>query len=300
MKKIRNLFFIFFLSAIIFSCTDVIDISVKEGVSQLSVDALINNKSETQTIKLTLTQGYFDNSTIKPALGASVFVFDQDSVAYEFKDLKKDGSYIYDATIKPLNKIGKQYALYINYGGDEYISVSKLNRVPKIDSINYEVNKLPVKPSNGPQEGFQPQFYAKDFEGEGDCYWIKAAKNNKYFLKATEIQVAYDAGFSPGSKTDGLLFILPIRTSVGRELYSDKDTLKVDVYSITQEQFFYLQFVQQVSQDGNLFSTPLANIPTNVINRNINSTKKAVGFFGISAVSSMETIIDKNKAKPKK
>jgi Domain of unknown function (DUF4249) len=199
-----------------------------------------------------------------------------------------------------LKKIGKQYALYVNYSGEEFISVSKLNRVPKIDSINYEIDKLPVKPDNGPQEGFLPQFYAKDFEGEGDCYWIKAAKNNKYFSKATEIQVAYDAGFSPGSKTDGLLFILPIRTSVGRELYSDKDTLKVDVYSITQEQFYYLQFVQQVSQDGSLFSTPLANIPTNVVNRNSNSTKKAVGFFGISAISSMETIIDKNKAKPKK
>jgi len=300
MKKIHNLVIISLLSVIIFSCTDVIDISVKEGVSQLSVDALLNNKAETQTIKLTLTQGYFDNSAIKPALGASVFVFDQDSVSYEFKDLKKDGTYIYDAKNKPLNKIGKQYALYVNYGGNEFVSVSKLNRVPKIDSINYEVNKLPVKPANGPQEGFQPQFYAKDFEGEGDCYWIKSAKNKKYFSKATEIQVAYDAGFSPGSKTDGLLFILPIRTSVGRELYSDKDTLKVDVYSITQEQFFYLQFVQQVSQAGSLFSTPLANIPTNVVNRNLKSTKKAIGFFGISAVSSMETIIDKNKAKPKK
>jgi len=300
MKNIHNLVLISLLSVIIFSCTDVIDISVKEGVSQLSVDALLNNKAETQTIKLTLTQGYFDNSAIKPALGASVFVFDQDSVSYEFKDLKKDGTYIYDAKNKPLNKIGKQYALYVNYDGVEFVSVSKLNRVPKIDSINYEVNKLPVKPANGPQEGFQPQFYAKDFEGEGDCYWIKSAKNKKYFSKATEIQVAYDAGFSPGSKTDGLLFILPIRTSVGRELYLDKDTLKVDVYSITQEQFFYLQFVQQVSQDGNLFSTPLANIPTNVVNRNLKSTKKAIGFFGISAVSSMETIIDKNKAKPKK
>lgn len=300
MKNIRILFSIYFLSVFLFSCTDVIDIDVEEGVSQISVDALVNNKAETQTIKLTLTQGYFDNSAIKPALGATVFVFDQDSVAYEFKDLKKDGVYTYDGKNKPLNKIGKQYALYINYGGEEFISVSKLNRVPKIDSINYEVEKLPVKPENGPQEGFLPQFYAKDFEGEGDCYWIKAAKNNKYFSKATEIQVAYDAGFSPGSRTDGLLFILPIRTSVARELYSDKDTLKVDVYSITQEQFYYLQFVQQVSQDGSLFSTPLANIPTNVVNRNANSTKKAVGFFGISAVSSMETIIDKNKAKPKK
>lgn len=300
MKKIFLILIILFVSISIFSCTDVIDINVEDGVSQLSVDALVNNKPETQTIKLTLSQGYFDNSAIKPALGASVFVFDQDSVAYEFKDLKKDGIYTYNAKNKPLNKIGKQYALYINYGGDEFISVSKLNRVPKIDSISYEIDKLPVKPENGPQEGFLPQFYAKDFGGEGDCYWIKAAKNNKYFSKATEIQVAYDAGFSPGSKTDGLLFILPIRTSIGRELFLDKDTLKVDVYSITQEQFYYLQFVQQVSQDGSLFSTPLANIPTNIVNRNSNSTKKAVGFFGISAVSSMETIIDKNKAKPKK
>ncbi|WP_435357597.1 DUF4249 domain-containing protein [Emticicia sp. SJ17W-69] len=300
MKNTLSILIILFISVSLFSCTDVIEIDVKDGVSQLSVDALINNKSETQTIKLTLTQGYFDNSPIKPALGANVILFDQDSVAYQFKDLKNTGVYSYDGKANPLNKIGKQYALYINYAGEEYVSLSKLNRVPKIDSISYEVDKLPVKPENGPQEGFLPQFYAKDFDGEGDCYWIKSAKNNKYFSKATEITVAYDAGFSPGSKSDGLLFILPIRTSVGRELYSDKDTLKVDVYSTTPEQFYYLQFVSQVSQDGSLFSTPLSNIPTNIINRNEKSIKKAVGFFGMSAVSSMETIIDKSKAKPKK
>lgn len=300
MKNIRILLSIYFLSAFLFSCTDVVEITVKEGVSQLSVDALINNQAETQKIKLTLSQGYFDNSPIKPAIGARVIVFDEDSVAYEFKDLKNEGIYTFDAKFKPLNKLGKQYALYINYGGEEYVSLSKLNRVPKIDSINYEITKLPIKPENGPQDGFQPQFYANDFAGEGDCYWVKAAKNSKYFSKANEITVAYDAGFSPGSRTDGLLFIQPIRQSVGRELYSDKDTLKVDLYSITKEQFYYLQFVQQVSQDGGLFSTPLSNIPTNIINRNANSTKKAVGFFGISAVSSLQAIIDKNKAKPKK
>lgn len=300
MKNILSILIILLISFSLFSCSDVIEIVVKDGVSQLSVDALINDKKEVQTVKLTLTQGYFDNSTIKPALGANVILFDQDSVAYQFKDLKNNGIYTYDAKVNPLNKIGKQYALYIKYDNEEYISLSKLNRVPKIDSITYEVDKLPVKPENGPQEGFLPQFYAKDFDGEGDCYWIKSAKNNKYFSKATEIAVAYDAGFSPGSKTDGLLFILPIRTSVGRELYSDKDTLKVDLYSTTPEQFYYLQFVSQVSQDGSLFSTPLSNIPTNIINRNVKSTKKAVGFFGISAVSSMETIIDKTKAKPKK
>jgi Domain of unknown function (DUF4249) len=285
----------------VFSCTDVVEIDVKDGVSQLAIDALVNNKKETQTIKLTLTQGYFDNSTIKPALGATVFVFDEDSVAFQFKDLKNTGIYTYDATKKPLNKIGKQYALYVNYGGEEFVSLSKLNRVPKIDSINYEVDKFPVKPPSGPQEGFQPQFYANDIKGEGDCYWIKGAKNGKYYSKADQISVAYDAGFSPGSKTDGLLFILPLRGSVSaRELLSDKDTLKVDLFSITQEQFYYLQIVSQVSQAGSLFSTPLSNLPTNIVNRNEKSTKKALGFFGMSAVSSLETIIDKNKAKPKR
>jgi hypothetical protein len=298
MKNTLSILLVLFISVSIFSCTDVIDLEVKEGVTQLSVDALINNKNENQVVKLTLTQGYFDNSAIKPALGATVILFDQDSTAYQFVDLKKDGNYTFDAKSKPFNKIGNQYLLYISYGGEEYYSVSKLNRVPKIDSIAYEVDKLPVKPDNGPQEGFRPQFYAKDIVGEGDCYWVKFAKNNKYFSKATDITVAYDAGFSPGSKTDGLLFILPIRT-VQQELYADKDTMKVDLLSITQEQFFYLQFVQQVSQDGSLFSTPLSNIPTNIINRNDKSTKKAVGFFGMSAVSTLSSIIDKTKAKPK-
>lgn len=298
MKNIRNLFSILFLSVFIFGCSDVIDLEVKEGVSQLSVDALVNNLAETQTIKLTLSQGYFDNSAVKPALGATVFVIDQDSVAHEFKDLKNNGNYTYDGKKRQLNKIGKQYVLYIKYENEEYYSISKLNRVPKIDSLTYSTEKFPVKPENGPQEGFLPQFYAKDFEGAGDCYWVKSAKNSKPFSKATDIQVAYDAGFSPGSRTDGLLFILPIRTSIGRELFSDKDTVKVDLHAITQEQFYYLQFVQQVSQDGSLFSTPLANIPTNVLNLNEKSTKKAIGFFGISAVSSTKVIVDKAKAKP--
>lgn len=283
----------------LFSCEDVVEIDVQDGVSQLAVDALITNKAETQTIKLTLSQPYFDNTDPKPALGATVTVFDEDSVAHEFVDLKSDGNYVYNGKLKPLDKIGKQYVLYIKYENEEYVSLSKLNRVPKIDSIDYKVERFPIKPDNGPQDGFQPQFYAHDFEGEGDCYWIKAAKNHKYFNKSNQISVAYDAGFSPGSKTDGLLFILPIRVSLGGELYSDKDTLTVDLYSITKEQFYYLQIVQQVSSNGGLFATPLSNLPTNILNYNAQSTKKAVGFFGISAVSSAQTVIDKNKAKPK-
>ena len=49
MKKILSILIILFVSCSLFSCSDVIEIDVKDGVSQLTVDALVNNKKETQT-----------------------------------------------------------------------------------------------------------------------------------------------------------------------------------------------------------------------------------------------------------
>lgn len=282
------------------ACEDVVQLKVKDGISQLSVDAMINNTNQVQKIKLSVSQGYFDNSAFKPALGAIVKIFNEDSVAFEFRDPNNSGIYTFLPKNNEFNKIGSRYALYINYNGEEYYSIAKLNRVPKIDSITYEIESRPFTPENGPKDGFSPQFYAKDFEGEGDCYWIKSSLNNKYIQNAQQLNLAYDAGFSPGSKTDGLMFILPIRSNISNQLLSEKDTLRVDIYSIGVEQFYYLQGIQQISRNGGLFATPLSNLPSNLINLDSKSEKKALGFFGLSAVSSLETIIDKAKAKPKK
>ena len=51
--------------------------------------------------------------------------------------------------------------------------------------------------------------------------------------------------------------------------------------------------------NGGIFGTPPANIPTNIFTLNSSSKNKALGFFAVSSVSKFETIIDKNKAKPK-
>lgn len=300
MKNIFNFFIILTLFITISACEDVVQLKVKEGINQLSVDAMIDNSNQVQKVKLSISQGYFDNTDFKPALGAIVKIFNEDSVSFEFKDSDNSGVYTFSPKNNEFNKIGSRYALYVKYKDEEYYSIAKLNRVPKIDSITYEVESLPFAPQNGPKEGFAPQFYAKDFEGEGDCYWIKSAINNKYTQNAQQLNLAYDAGFSPGSKTDGLMFILPIRTGISNQLIADKDTLKVDIYSIGVEQFYYLQGIQQISRNGGLFATPLSNLPSNIINMNQKSEKKALGFFGLSAVSSAQTIIDKNKAKPKK
>lgn len=290
------------LSATLYGCEDVIDLEVQDGVPQLVVDAWITNEAKVQEVRLSISQAYFDNSAPKPALNAEVVLFNQDSTAYTFLDPNKDGVYTFDASKNSPIKIGNQYALYIKYDGEEYYSISKVNRVPKIDSLTFEAFSLPIAPTDGSaKDGFIGEFYARDFEGENDTYWIKSYKNGKFRNAPSQITTAYDAGFSPRAKTDGLLFILPIRQSINDNSVSqDKDTLKVELLSITNEAFYYLQLVNQESTNGGIFATPPANIPTNIINLNANSLKKPLGFFGMSAVSSFQAIVDKNKARPKK
>lgn len=285
------------------SCEDVISLDTKPGVEQLVVDAWITDEIKAQTVKLTLSQPYFDNSTPPPALGASVFMFSQDSTAYEFIDEEKNGEYIY----RPQNgksfltKIGQQYALYINYQSEEYVSASRLKPVPKIDSVSYQVFTRPVVTDTLPKVGFIAEFYARDFEGKGDAYWVRYRKNGNLKNKPDNISISFDGGFSPNADTDGLLFIRPIRQSIndfGEALYQDKDSLEIDLYAITAEAYFFLFQVRQESANGGIFATPPANIPTNIFNRNTTSKKTAIGFFGVSTVSTFKTAIDQKKAKP--
>jgi Domain of unknown function (DUF4249) len=296
-----NIFLLLCLAMLSLACEDVIQIETEAAEQQLAIDAWITDESKPQTIKLSLTQPYFEKGPIVPAKGATVFVVSEDSIPYAFRDLKNDGNYVWTPE-KPGDKIlevGKEYLLYVQYEKQEYISISKVNRVPPIDSINYFKEKFPVAPPGLRQEGYQADFYARDFRGEGDCYWIRVYRNDTLFNKPSQIQVAYDAGFSPGSKADGLLFIIPLRASASPELYLEKDRVKVELYSIPQEAFFFLQIVRTESTNGGIFATVPGNIPSNIRNRDEKSKIQPLGFFGVSAVSSLSTVIDPKKAIPK-
>ncbi|MFN8357871.1 MAG: DUF4249 domain-containing protein [Spirosomataceae bacterium] len=285
------------------SCQDVIDLKTEAGPTQLVVDGWITDQGATQRIKLSLSAGYFDNSAVKPALGAKVTV-SSGSAVYEFKDLKNDGNYVWSATNgKSFAKVGETYKLNIQYGGDTYEAQSAMKRVPPIDSIAYEYKERTAVPDDAPKSGYLAEFYANDPVGPGDCYWIKHYKNGKLYNKADEITIAYDGAFSVGSASDGFMFILPIRQAITSrntlDLYAEKDTLKVELYSISLEAFYFLFQVQQESTNQGLFATAPSNIPTNVINTNPTG-KKALGFFGVSAVSTLQTVIDAKKARPTK
>ncbi|MGL4629859.1 MAG: DUF4249 family protein [Leadbetterella sp.] len=301
MKKIFFLL-IPLISTFFVSCEDVVSISVQEGKEQLVIDAWITDEAKVQKILLTVSQPYFDNSKPKPALGARVYIEKSDKSRLEFKDEKNSGEYTYNATRSDFIKEGEQVTLHVLYNSEEYISTAKSNRVPKIDSLVYEESSEPFGPprEGRPTEGFVAQFYARDPIGPGDTYVVRKYINDTLQAKPDEFQLAYDAAFTPGSKSDGLIFIQPVRQSINNGFFKANETIRVELYSINNDVYYFLQQVQTQSANGGIFATPLENIPTNVFNINNQSSNKPLGVFILSKISVFSTLIDPKKAKKKK
>lgn len=283
-------------------CEDVIDLKTESGPTQLVVDGWITNQPGTQTITLTWSSPYFDTNPIKPVLGAKVSVTDNLGKVYTFTDSEGTGKYTWGKlATDTLGRIGGKYTLKVEHEQEVYTAKNEIKRVPKVDSIAYTHETLPIKPDKdkGQKTGFIVEFYARDFIGTGDTYWIKEVINGKTNVdKAEKISIAYDAAFGAGAPSDGLIFIQPLRRSITYDsLYQAGNRVGVELHSITNEAFYFLQQVVEQSTNGGIFATPIANIKSNVTNADPNG-RKALGYFGASAVSKMETVIDPKKARP--
>ncbi|GAB3249839.1 hypothetical protein GCM10027347_07210 [Larkinella harenae] len=278
------------------SCEDPIDIKLDTGPAQLAVDGWLTDQPGPQTIKLTRTTGYFDASQPPAALGATVIVADEDSVIHEFVDVKGTGTYVWTPKNgEKFGKIGKRYLLGIRYEGQEYYAISQMQPVPPIDSLVFREEKINPVSS---ETGFQAEFYATDLPGQTDYYWIRTYHNGKLLDGPGDIVVSYNGSFNGSADTDGLLFIQPIRWAINiNDLYKRNDSVRVELLSITPDAFyFFLQLSTQIN-NGGLFASPPANVPTNVVNRDPKGPK-AVGFFGISAMSSKTAKVEDVNIRP--
>jgi Domain of unknown function (DUF4249) len=300
--KTKLLFIIaIFATLSLTSCEDVVQLEGPKSDSFLIVDGTITNQKGEQVIGLSQSQDYFNNATVKGVTNATVKVTDNEGKVYEFKDAKNVGKYVWTpkSATDVLGTIGKTYTLEVTSNGETFRAVSEMKRVPKIDSIAYQADTRENETDpKKPKEGFEAQFYGRDIVGIGDCYRIKSFKNKKELvLRRGGVQLAYDAAAQKSRTADGLIFILPLRRSVSPDLFVEKDTITVELTSITEGHFdFWTQAIQEVNNAG-LFSRPSANIPTNVININTSSAKKASGWFGTSALSTFTTIVDAKKAR---
>lgn len=281
------------------SCEDTINPNLKDVDPVLVVDAWINDKVEDQVIRLTLSEPYLSGNQPQGVSGATVTVtYDGGSINF-VEDVDSPGVYRWttDAatTTDVFGTIGRNYTLTVGYNGQTFEATSRINRTATIDSITFEKDGPPFYP----EDSYTAQFWAKEPLGAGDSYWIRSYKNGIELSKPSEINIAYDAGFSPGGSFDGITFIPPIREINPNDLDEDDqplspyqvgDSLYVEIHSITYESFTFLsQVIVQTDRPGGfgeLFSSPLANVSSN-ITAVTPGPLKAVGFFNVAAVKGL-------------
>lgn len=269
------------------ACEEKIDVKLGTSTPQLTVQGWIANHITTQTIRLTLSKDYFNNTAANGVSGATVRVSDDQGNTYNFSESTTTaGNYTSDFR----GAVGLTYTLYIQYQGEEYQATSTLNRVPPIDSIMIQRGEEGRPGPSGISKGYRAELFAKDIAGTGDNYRIKTYRNGQLLNNPQDITVFQD------TSVDGLTFVLPFRQSINPSSDDGKgydlgDVIKVELLSISEAAFLFFDQLETQTTNGGLFASPIANVPTNIQNLNPASNKKAVGFFYASGVSTMEKTV---------
>lgn len=296
MKSKLSIFRLFSIALLGFfsSCEDVVQIDLDKGQSQLVVDAMINNKADTQNIYLSQSIDYFDNSgKLFPVSADTVYITDNQGKAFVFSP-NGPGRYIYVPNPSDSFTIGNLYTLHVTAQNHSYVAQSKMERVTSIDSIGQQKNEGGGFGGGSTEPiGSFVYLYAKDLPGQLDIAWIRTYRDGKFLNAVNKLNLVYNAADGPGSSTDGLEFIFPIsfiRTNDFESPYLSGEKVKIELYSISEGYYYFLRTAAEQSQNGGLFATPPVNVKTNI--EPIGNAPKALGYFNVGASSELEITID--------
>ncbi|MEO1259039.1 MAG: DUF4249 domain-containing protein [Bacteroidota bacterium] len=302
MKFLKSNIFPFLSALLLFasSCTDVIDVETDPADSQLVVDAWINDLMEPQSIRLTQSQAYFDNSFSDGVTNATVMIESSEGTTFEFVH-EAEGRYVWTPSVTgELGAVGTSFVLTIELDGETYTSETTLFDAPPVDSITQEFRDDQI----GGPDGIYTEFFARDLPGLGNTYWIKTFKNGAFLNKPQEMNLAYDAAFDAGGEIDGLIFIPPIREATNRVADDDGDDdndvppwepgdeIRVEIHSISNAAHDFMSIAQEqmTNGDNTIFAIPLANTTSNVANAA--TGERVLGFFNVAKVTSLTKMIE--------
>ncbi|RMF04321.1 MAG: DUF4249 domain-containing protein [Bacteroidetes bacterium] len=286
---------IFGLALAIVACEDPVEVPTDFEEPQLVIDAWLTNTSTPQTIRLSQTVDYFAGATPPAVETATVRVCREDTSNCRVFEHQGNGNYVWTpATGETFGAVNDLFLLEMEVDGQTYTSQTIIKRTAVLDSIGltFEEESLQF------DEGFVAQLYARDLPGRGDTYWVRAYKNDTLLNRPSEIVAVYDATFDPGADIDGTYWIPPLRLASVNPLdndgsfipYQSGDHIYVEVHSINEAAFRFLNIATEQIQNEGLFATPLANAPGNVIHTA--TGESILGIFTIAEVASMEREVE--------
>ncbi len=272
-----NIIFLTLFALILFSsCQDVVDLDVPDGDVLLVVDGMITDQEGEKQVLISTTANYFDNVEPPRVEDAVVILYEDNAPIDTFLE-PRAGVY----ATQYVGIIGKSYHLYIRTAaGEEYTSNPQtMNFVPPITDIYYEFREE----SAFEEEGYYVMIDTEEPMGVGDHYrW-------RQFVDGVPLQEPFDLLYASDEFVDGNPIIGFDVTTQPLEL---GDNYRIEQMSISLEHFDFLTQLQtQTAFVGSLFDSPPAALDGNIQSVDPNG-KEALGFFGVSAVSEAEVVIE--------
>ncbi|MEM1001623.1 MAG: DUF4249 domain-containing protein [Bacteroidota bacterium] len=268
MKKIyQQINVILFISCLLNSCTDVVEVDVPDGGSRLVVEASISwekgTSGETQIIKLKESNTFANAAPSTPVTGASVVVTkEEDGLQFIFED-QNNGDYI---TTDFVPEIDETYTLEILYNNQTYSATETLRSVTEINRIE------------------------QTLEGAGDEEEIQI---KVFFDDPVDIDNYYLGEFNSSVNPLLTLSALSDQFTDGNENFIEFDNeelvtgavVDISIYGISEAYYNYIDILiaQSGENDGPFQTTPV-QLKGNCINVN-NPDEEVLGYFRLCEVS---------------
>ncbi len=274
------------------SCEDVVQIKLDEGSKIYVVDAFVNDLREDQKIRVVYNDSYFSNKDAPPVTNASVVLKDITANQQYVFNYGSNGYYIYNlATTDTISKIGHQYQLEVTLDGNVYTSLETQKRSAKIDDVVPLYNDGTFLPATK-DTTYLCYLLAKDkADNITDYYWVKTFRNDTLFNAPADLNFCIDGtgGAVVDASQDSISFTPP-SIYIGGKLYKKGDKCKVEIHSISRDNYYF--FVQAFNQitNGGLFATTPENVKTN-INTPQGAKTKAIGRFSMATVVKKEIVV---------
>lgn len=241
------------------SCTKVVDLKLDEPESKIAVDGLISNRAGESYVKLAYTKGYLSSDAPETVIDAQVSVRDNNGNFTLFSASDDEGLFL------PLTgfvgEVGKTYTLDVQHDGGSLSAESTMNDT--VSGNNMNVIKADVTDPHL-DAGYHLLATIKKHKEEDSFYKGEIFINGvKQMTTASDIVVFDDQMFEAGEELEARLYFWA-ETSDDDEKPQMGDVVTLQLISISEETYEYLQALSETPMQGGLFGKTPANVPSNI------------------------------------
>jgi hypothetical protein len=237
------------LIVIFTSCTDVIDLEVQTAPTRLTIEASLDWEKGTlgnvQTIKLSISTPYYDNTTVTAVSGAAVKVTNNtDGSEFVFEDMN-NGEY---TTSSFVPVIGESYTLQVLYKGETYAATETLMSVVDISEL-----------SQSREDGFDDEVMEiniafMDPQSEENYYLIKLKERGDLLVELFDVEDE----FANGNEIT-LFYEKQEDKDTNTKEFETGDIVDVELLGISKAYYDYIGIlISQSEPSGPFGTTPVA------------------------------------------